>query len=1069
MAGALSRRRIHSNLRVFLACAFFAGILCSLIAPVLAAGGQVGIIQGTVTDANGNPIGNAAVSAVSPSASYNAATAPNGTFTIVGVDVDTYVISVSAPEYDTYVLPSASVIGDQTLTLPLKLTRRQDIIGKINARSASGAFQPLQTVESYTISGARIAQTTGNPADTSLNDVVLAAPGVSLSENGLPSIRGGSQREVGYQLDGVTFTEPVLGQNGSTGLFNGIGSVQVVEGGGDASQGGLGAGVINVIAKRGTYPAAGDVVLQVGGPNFNNFVGGEYGFATRDGAISNYVSMEDQRYAPYYGFPQQNAAAYGNYFGVSLRHNTQFADNFVFKFGPNKNQSLQVLYENVSRIDFGNLGGLPPGTYPSDPFALPAYPFDNVAYAGFGGPPPGLAYVQPAPNTPSSNVHINTPEINNQYQTRFLKLEYDNSLDAKTYLAVRYYNWEELQTQQFLSSLGPVQQGAAFWLEEGGPTVGTSFDLTHVFGDKLTVTLNGQYSVLHPVINYEIPTLTPFFTPIGDFMPPAAGCPAAYGAGTVSCAYGAGTVLEPEIGLNFNNSYFQNYGLGLRFQYAISQKLHADFGARYEGQNQHWNNPYNPDNVINPLDVLPQLWTAAVTNPTVWSPRVALSYQIDADDAVRASYGRSAVFMNAQTAGTPTGLYGNLAALAALPPNLNGVAPIVPGAPLANQCGTLVNGVAGTFPCANYLQQFYWAADRAVDPAGDGGGPMPAIYSNYDASYSHQFGPNGVAVKVTPFYKFGTNLPSSTFFGNLPGGTQIFTESSKAFNRTTGVEFNVTTPDRPVGFSGFISAAYQNVLQSAPPLSNGEYNGIPQLSPATLALGDVYRAGYVAPAAVRIGGTYSFRNGISITPIVQISSGFPYNAGNLIASGGPGSTCPAQPLENYPQVNFGCGVPILLGYQNAGGTSLNTNYYDPAYSGSYLSPNIAATRGTPASSSSGGITWSPDVQLNVTLQYKHNRDTVGIQLIDVGTNGYNNTTPTVNPFYQPVANGLSGPQTGQNTCIAQYGSARGCSALPANTYAFSNGAYLLTNGNVGLWQLAPLAPMSVDVYYRRQF
>jgi hypothetical protein len=107
--------------------------------------------------------------------------------------------------------------------------------------------------------------------------------------------------------------------------------------------------------------------------------------------------------------------------------------------------------------------------------------------------------------------------------------------------------------------------------------------------------------------------------------------------------------------------------------------------------------------------------------------------------------------------------------------------------------------------------------------------------------------------------------------------------------------------------------------------------------------------------------------------------------------------------------------------------------------------------------------------LNFTLQYKHGKDTFGVQLINVGTNGYNGTTPAVNPFYQPVATGLSGPQTGQNTCTATYGNARGCSAIPTNTYAFTNGAYLLTNGNVGNWQLAPLAPMSVSLFYRRQF
>ena len=187
--------------------------------------------------------------------------------------------------------------------------------------------------------------------------MVLSAPGVSLSENGLPTIRGGSQREVGYQYDGVAFDEPFLGQNGGAGLFNGLNSVQVVEGVGDASQGGLGSGVINVIPKRGTNPAFGSITAQVGSPNFDNFIGGEYGFANASGTISNYISMTNDRYDPYNGPHDQDAASYGNYFAPSFRNNTQFVDNFIFKFGKDNNQSLQVLYSNSSLLRYDNYGG----------------------------------------------------------------------------------------------------------------------------------------------------------------------------------------------------------------------------------------------------------------------------------------------------------------------------------------------------------------------------------------------------------------------------------------------------------------------------------------------------------------------------------------------------------------------------------------------------------------------------------------------------------------------------------------------------------------------------------------
>ena len=1068
MVGAVALRRIHSGLRALLACVIFAGMVCSLVSPAFAAGGQTGILSGTVTDTNNQPIANATISAASPTGSYSTTTSAAGTFTIVGVNVDTYVVSVSAPGYDTYVLRGATVTGDNTLSLPLKLSKAAQVIGRVGARSASGAFQPNQTVDSYTVTGARITQTTGSPASQSLNDVILSAPGVSLSDTGQPTIRGGMEREVGFQLDGVAFTEPFLGQNGSAGLFNGLNSVQVVEGGGDASQGGLSAGVINVIPKRGTYPASGSITAQVGGPNFHNFIGAEYGFASPDGTISNYFSMTNDRFAPYLGFHTQDTASYGNYFGESMRSNSQLADNFVFKFGRDHSQSLQVLYENVSVLRYGNAGGIPSGTFPTNPFALPYYNFDGLTQPGpgaFGTGVPGtiggcsMGCVQTTPYAPTSNVPVTGPELFQTVNTRFLKFEYDNSLSASTFLALRYFNWDRLESTQQEYSLGPAQQGVAVYQTIGGPTVGGSFDLTHQFGDKLTVTLNGQYEAQHPIWDGIEPLFTLFGPLPGDFGVPTAGCPAALGAGYVSCAYGVGTVPAPAFGLNENNSFFQNYGFGLRFQYAATDKLKFDFGARYEGQNQHWNNPFNPG-VINPFDVPGDLWTTQMIYPKVWTPRFAVSYQIDRNTAIRASYGRSAVFQNSQTTGTPMGLYGNLAALAALPPNLVGAAPLLPGAPVANQCGTTLNGIAGTFPCANYLQQYYWSLDRGLD-APDAGGTLPSIYNNYDASFSHQFA-GGLALKITPFYKNGSNLPTFGLLRTLPGGQQIFSGGSHGINSTTGAELNFTTADRPLGFSGFLSATYQNVLQSAPPLSNGEFDGVPQLSAATIALHDLYRAGYIAPASVRIGGVYNFGDGWSINPIIQINSGYPYNVGDTLAATVGGVNL------NIPQVNFGSGAPILLGYQNQTGTQLSTNYYDPAYSGTQLAPNIAASRGTPTSNNSGGVTWVPNVQLNVTIQYKHGKDAIGVQFVNVGTNGYNGTTPAVNPFYQPVGNGTSGPQTGQNTCTAQYGTARGCANIPSNTYAFTNGAYLLTNGNIDGFQLAPLAPMSVNIYYRRQ-
>ncbi|MBV8490062.1 MAG: hypothetical protein JO199_05970, partial [Candidatus Eremiobacteraeota bacterium] len=148
------------------------------------------------------------------------------------------------------------------------------------------------------------------------------------------------------------------------------------------------------------------------------------------------------------------------------------------------------------------------------------------------------------------------------------------------------------------------------------------------------------------------------------------------------------------------------------------------------------------------------------------------------------------------------------------------------------------------------------------------------------------------------------------------------------------------------------------------------------------------------------------------------------------------------------------------------GTSTSTNFYDPAWPGLSMHPNIDATRGTPATAANGGFLSHGNVYGSTTVQWTHANYTVGIQMQNLFGNGYVNSVPAVNPYYQAVANGVAGPQTGYNGCFAQVGYARGCyPQVPRDTYAYTNGAYLLTNGNfTGGPALAPLVPFNVTAF-----
>jgi len=1060
----------------YLIAALLAVAIGTLSTPAaFAAGGVYGSIAGTVVDTTTHaPIAGATVKAVSPSQSYTAQTGADGRFTIIGVGVDTYTLIVTAAGHDSQTVSGITVYGDQsnsvgTISLGLQT------IGRTTARVRSSAFQPTQTTDAYTINPQQIELSTGKAVSTNENAALLSVPGVTLTNNNTSTssqvtIRGGAAYEVGYQFDGVPFREPFLNGNGGFGLMNGVGSVQVVEGAGDATQAGVGAGVINVIPERGSGPGSGTFDSEVGAPNRANQYGISWGFSTPDNRWSEYFSYVGQNAQPYYGytFTQQNE--YGNYFATQRLKDDQILNNLFYKFGKDKNQQLQVLYLQVSQLGYEGQTG-PGGLYgATDPDALVYYPYDTLTQGPLEGLM-GLSSAQYAsliglsPGVPTSNVPITQPQQNFSNQTRFLKFEYDNALSPTTYLALRYYNWETLEYSDTSYTLGAWNTsfpGVSATSAIGGPTVGANLDLVHQFGSNLTVTLNGEYDVLHPIWDGYEPQLQGIGLAFGtglaneptvaDWLPGGevydTYCPGVAYSGT-----GPLPSCDPRIpswGIGYNGTVFQNWGTGIRLQYTPSSRLHVDIGAREEGQNQHWYGQLGefgqgvPSTVNNPYDVLATSWTNNVLHPSDIEPRGAVSYEFDPNDSLRFSYGRSAVYADAQTAGTPFHVYG-----------------IGPYLTLPAKAGSTCGWTATiTFPCASYAAQLYWQGDNLEAP--DAGNGLPALYSNYDLSYNHLFA-NGMGMRLTPFVKEGTDLPTFFLLNPVLG---IFAVSNQGLNKTAGVEFDLTTQQRAVGIEGFFAATYQNVLSTTAPFTTAE-NAVPLVSAASLALHDLYRAGYVSPASFRIGGRDNLKNGFSISPEIESNIGYPYTIGNMIAAELANGT-----YANVPQVDFGPGITggnaSLIG--GAPGAAVSTNYYDPADPGSSSHPNIDATRGTSGTSANGGYLSHWNMQANLTLQYRFGRNVVGVQFLNLFGNAWINTVPSINPWYQPVANGLSGPQTGYESCVNQVGAgARGCApAVPYDTYAFTNGAYVLTNGNFtsGLPTLGPGQPFTIELFYQ---
>ncbi|MGH7754657.1 MAG: hypothetical protein ACREM8_00030 [Vulcanimicrobiaceae bacterium] len=322
-------------------------------------------------------------------------------------------------------------------------------------------------------------------------------------------------------------------------------------------------------------------------------------------------------------------------------------------------------------------------------------------------------------------------------------------------------------------------------------------------------------------------------------------------------------------------------------------------------------------------------------------------------------------------------------------------------------------------------------------------------------------------MRLTPFYKLGTGLPGVSVIslqtnpttGEILGET--FSINNINRNRTTGLEFGLTTPDRPSGFSGFLSMTYQNVLDDVSPLASGE-DSVPSDFSDALILGNTFRAGYVSPFVARAGLEYKTKFGLRINPIFNYIRGYPFSAGNFTPSY---SQCPL--VANVPQVNFGCGVTVIPsainGSTSSGATS--TQYVDPALPGNTFNPNIFVTRGTPQTASAGGVLSKPQLSADLDIEEKAGRSTVGVYIQNVFGNVYNGAIPLLNPFYQPVATGIAGPQTGLNPFANPAFTNVG--TTPVGTFANHGNADIPASAyGYGPFVQVPIAPIRYTFYYQ---
>jgi len=1033
-----------------LAAALVAAVgIASAPLPAYAIGGTTGNINGVVLDDKSKlPIAGVTVSATSPIQNSRATTDARGFFSLTGLPVDTYTISFQFAGYEAQSITGVTLQGDQTVTVDGRLTKSLSTIGRVTARSASSAFQPTQTTDSYQVTGRQLTTALGKSFGISQSQVQSSVPGLQQTVYGSSSIRGSTRTEIAYQYEGVNYTEPLTNQFSNSLGLNGIQSLQVNPGAGDASQGNAGAGAVNLVSKRGSRPAFGTLDLEAVNYPFSHQLGFDYGFATPNGRISNYTAFLGSDQYRTYGLNGQPAVLQGTFFGSADYVITRdLINNFVLKTGKNSQNSVQLFYQTRYSDFQYNHGGIEGLNYKTGDPNIAAQNSTTSFFPGLGAAARlgdfqsevGLLPGQSAAVQPLVDRGLGHQPVD------FMKLEYDQNPDGKTFWANRLYRIVSAST--FLRPyFSQSAQSSSINRGQGGYRTGLTGDLARQFNERNLVSLSYVYETLGPVYDQQsnltaYRSLNPALNTTGgyelpDFLPAGSPCPTAdangvalanAGAGNGGCGYisryaalfGGKTPRIPNV-LFTNGGATQQYGFGLRDQLTVNPKLKLDLGFRVDGSSYQLLNKQNTNFTF----------TKDVEHPVVLQPRLAASFQIDRNDAVRFSYGRSVEFVPAGIINTPVQVP---AAFYGIPSRDSRT-----GLP-ATYCGALSKTV-----CSNYGQQLHDEYVAFTSP--EAFAVKPSTYNNYDFSISHQFA-NNIGVKLTPFYKRGydVNIFGQTVLGtdpvtNLPQfGPSVLT--NLGIDKSTGVEF-LLTKDALYGLSGFLDITYVNRLQNIPPgYLNQTEDFYPSAPPQSLALGSLFRAGYLSPLTSRLGLTYRSHNGFKINPIISYDKGFPIGAGNLTSAY----------VNGVPAVvpNANISIPGFGPVSNSGSASGVSQYVDPTNPGTVSAPKIAATRGTPETALAGGFLSKARFNTDMSLEYSApgSRSTIGVYVSNLFNQIY--AEPVLNARYQPVATGVAGPQTGQISTVGSLG------VVPAANLGFANygperfgqSAYNLTPSN----------------------
>lgn len=966
----------------------------------------VGTLHGVVRDAvTRRALAGAVVTIAAPSGSYRATTDARGFYSIVGIIPDTYTLTIVVADHRAYTLPGLTVTQDSNLVANADVRPNAlHTIGHVATRSGTSPVQPHQPIDVYESGTLQIAQLGGLPAFDNESLILNSLPGVTpvagSAGGGLQgnpqgtSIRGGLGNQVGYEIDGIDATDPVTGYFINNALLNGVRSLDVTAGPGDASKGGSGEGYVNIVTQSGSYPATGFVQTELGGPAYEHNIDLEYGTATPDKRYSLFLSG---RYARDFG--GGDAPPYGNTYGGP---NASYPDtigqnqfettndtvaNGLIHFGRNNANTIQLWGEWGANRALGGYG-IDPQSY--------TYYTGNPAYQQIYSEAPLLLYVEnfgiptvtsgmPAALTPKQTQALmpffpgqhaiaqpigTTPNETSLYD--LLKVAYSRAMSSRSFINARVYRTQNNVVDDFNDPdnalFGYSLPAIGFqdnYVTRASQNTGFATDVQQIIGEHHVANFGFDYRFSRANLQGFLVSPTLFFAgpTIADFLPtdPYTGKPGVF--------YGRRYPTFNEI---IDNDMYRTSLYGTD-NWSPADRLLLQFGLRYDRQLVPTGEGRYEAGALQPRAY--GTWTIGAKRDTV----------------LRAGYGHAATF----------------APLFQLVSSYNPPLSYMHDPATLAICG----GPAAHFhaSCPNYYDELAnaWWQGYGINPVSFS---QPQQSDSFDVSIEHAF-PHLVDAKLTFYnrrdYDMIVNSQQVTISPSgavIPGTTSV-TNQGRA--QTAGLELQVTRQIAP-GLAAQVNASYVNQFVNY--VTSNAFR--PSVQPALLASGALFHPSYLSPLVATATLDYR-RNGWQIDPIFHFERGYPIGIW----------------AQDPVYVN---GVPMFVPNTNLyGGFGSQYCYYvDPQTPGTPAHPHIIGSTGGACSATLNGALTHPALWIDLAISRNlGHRLTMGLEVQNLLANYAN--YPYYNPGYVNNGYGAFGPGSGANPVFGLPGTVR---AYPPGPY-----------------------------------